>query len=145
MVLHETLPLALAQPATPSCQGPTVRLSARPRALRLRRELPSSASGRTWLLEVEVEVPEIDPELLLTECEGFLVDGSDGGEIGVVDTVERSRSTGVASALLVSAGWFGRRRLRVDADAIEALIPAERRVIVDETRVTSVGNHDQSS
>lgn len=122
-----------------------MRLSARRRALRLRRELPSSASGRTWLLELEVEVPEIDPERLLTECEGFLVDGSGGGEIGVVDRVEISRSTGVASALLVSAGWFGRRRLRVDADAIEALIPAERRVIVDETRVTSVGNHGRSS
>jgi hypothetical protein len=145
MVLHETLPLALAQPAAPSSEGPTVRLTARPRALRLRRELPSSASGRTWLLELEVEVPEIDPERLLSECEGFLVDGSGGGEIGVVDRVERSRSTGVALALLVSAGWFGRRRLRVDADAIEALIPAERRVIVDETRVTSVGHHGRSS
>jgi hypothetical protein len=114
-----------------------MRLSARPRLLRLRRELPSSSSERNWLLELEVEVPAIDPERLLAECEEFLVDGRDGRQIGVVERVETSVATGEASALLVSAGWFGRRRLRVDAQAVEALVPAERRVIVDESRVTS--------
>jgi hypothetical protein len=116
-----------------------VRLSARPRLLRLRRELAPSASGRVWLLEVEVEVPAIDPERLLAQCEDFLVDGSDGRQIGVVDRVERSGTAGAASALLVAVGWFGRRRLRVDAHAIEALVPEERRLIVDESRVYPVG------
>lgn len=122
-----------------------MRLSARPRVLQLRRELPPSPSGRTWLLEVEVEVPAIDPERLLAECEGFLVDGSDGRQIGVVDGVERSGTAGAASALLVSAGWFGRRRLRIDAQAIEALVPEERRVIVDELRVHPVGRDGRPS
>ncbi len=147
MILHEILPLTLAQPAASAGDGSSVRLSARPRSLRLRRELTSSESGRTWLLEVEVEVPEIDPERLLAECEDFLVDGSGGHHIGVVERVERSGSTGAASALLVSvpAGWFRRRHVRVDARAVEALVPEERRVIVDETHVTAAGNDDQLS
>jgi hypothetical protein len=139
MILHETLPLALAQPSAPLGEGPSVRLSARPRVLRLRRELPSSTGERTWLLEVEVEVPAMDPERVLAECEDFLVEGSDGRQIGVVDRVERSGPAGGASALLVAAGWFGRHRFRVEAQAIEALLPAERRVIVDESRVHLVG------
>jgi hypothetical protein len=106
--------------------------------LRLRRALPSSAGERVWLLELEVEVPAIDPERLLAECEGFLVDGRDGRNIGVVEGVETSVVTGEAVALLVSAGWFGRRRLRVVAQAVEALEPEERRLIVDETRVAPV-------
>jgi hypothetical protein len=139
MVLYETLPLALAQGTASSSEGPIVRLSMLPRALRLRRELPSSAGGRAWLLELEVKVPAIDPERVLAECEDFLVDGTDGSQIGVVDCVERSGPAGAASALLVAAGWFGRRRLRVDAQAVEALMLEERRVIVDESRVHAVG------
>jgi hypothetical protein len=113
--------------------------------LRIRRELPPSASGRGWRLEVEVEVPAIDPERLLAYCEDFLVDGSDGRQIGVVDRVERSGADGFASALLVSAGWFGRRRLRVDARAIEALVPEERRVIVDPSRLHPVGRDGRAA
>lgn len=147
MILHEILPLALAQPSVSADDRPSVRLSARPRVLRLRRDLTVSESGRAWLLELEVEVPEIDPERLLADCEGFLVDGSDGSEIGVVECVERSGSTGAASALLVSgpAGWFRRRHVRVDVHAVEALVPAERRVIVDETHVTPVNDDGQPS
>ena len=144
MVLHETLQLALARPTASSSEGPVVRLSGRLRDLRLRRELPLSASGRAWLLEVEVEVPAIAPERVLAECEDFLVDGTDGRQIGVVDRVERSAAGG-ASALVVSAGWFGRRRLRVDAQAVEALVPEERRVIVDESRVHPVGRDGRPS
>jgi hypothetical protein len=135
VILHETFPLALAEHAVPPGEGPSLRLSARPRSLRLRRALPSSAGERVWLLELEVEVPAIDPERLLAECEEFLVDGRDGRQIGVVERVETSVVTGEAVALLVSAGWFGRRRLRVVAQAVEALEPEERRLIVDETRV----------
>jgi hypothetical protein len=137
VILHEILPLALAGPAVPSGAGPSVRLTARPRVLRLRRELSSSASERVWLLELEIEVPAIDPEQLLAECEEFVVDGRDGRQIGVVERVETSDATGDVSGLLVSAGWFGRRRFRIDAQAVEALVPAERRLIVDESRVAS--------
>lgn len=147
MILHEILPLAFAQPSLFADDGPSVRWSARPRVLRFRRELQASTSGRAWLLELEVEVPEIDPERLLAECEDFLVDGSDGRHIGVVERVERSGSTGAASVLLVSvaAGWFRRRHVRVEVHAVEALVPAERRLIVDETQVTSVDDDGQPS
>ena len=145
MVLYETLPLAFAQATAPGGEGPIVRLSARPRVLRLRRELSVAASDRAWLLEVEVEVPAIDPERVLAECEAFLVDGRDGRQIGVVDRVERAGRAGRASALLISAGWFGRRRLRVEAQAVEALVPEERRVIVDEARVHEVDRDGRAS
>jgi hypothetical protein len=92
-----------------------------------------------------VVVPAIDPERVLAECEYFLVDGSDGRRIGVVDHVERSGPAGAASALLVAAGWFGRHQFRVEAQAIEALLPAERRVIVDESRVHPVGRDSRPS
>jgi hypothetical protein len=137
VILHETLALALAQTPETAGDGPSVRLSARPHVVRLRRELPSS-SERVWLLELEVEVPAVDPEQLLAACEDFLVDGEDGRRLGVVEQVEKSVATGEASVLLVSGGWFGRRHLRVDASAVQALVPAERRVIVDESRVTPV-------
>jgi hypothetical protein len=94
---------------------------------------------------VEVEVPAIDPERVLAECEDFLVDGRDGRRIGVVDRVERSGAAGAASALLVASGWFGRRRLRVDAQAVVALLPQERLVIVDESRVHPVGRDGRPS
>jgi hypothetical protein len=99
-----------------------------------RRDLPARGGGRRWFLELEVEVPETDPEQLVARCEDYHVDGSDGSRIGVVERVE-SGAAGAASALVVSAGWFGRRRLRVDADAIVALVPDDRLVIVDESRV----------
>jgi hypothetical protein len=124
---------------------PSVRVSARPRLLRLRRELASQSGERVWLLELEVEIPAIDPERLLAACEDFLVEGEDGRRLGVVERVEKSVATGEASALLVSGGWFGRRRLRIEASAVHALVPAERRVIVDESRVTSVlADHRQA-
>jgi hypothetical protein len=146
MILHETLPLALEQPSVYAGAGPSIRLSARPRMIRFRRHFPTSTGGRTWLLELEVEVPEIDPERLLAECEGFLVDDSDGRQIGVVIRVERTGSDAI-SALLVSvpAGWFRRRYVRIEDRAITALVPQQRLVIVDETQLTPVGNDGQTS
>jgi hypothetical protein len=47
--------------------------------------------------------------------------------------------------LVVSAGWFGRRRLRGEAQAVEALVPEERRVIVDESRVHPLGRDRRTS
>lgn len=146
MILHETLPLALELPGAYAGDGPSIRLSARPRVVRLRRHFPCSSGGRTWLLELEVEVPDIDPERLLAECEGFLVDDSDGRQIGVVIRVERSGS-GAISALLVSvpAGWFRQRYVRIDERAITALVPQQRLVIVDETQLSPVGIDGQKS
>jgi hypothetical protein len=144
VILYETLPLSVAQPSAPSDEGPTVRLFARALKLRCRRK-PSPESRRTWSLELEVELPVTDPERLLAECEGFLVDGKDGRPIGVVDRVETSGAPALVSALVVSAGWFGRRHLRVEARGIEAVVPAERRVIVDESAVTSLDGDSRSS
>jgi len=146
MILHETLPLALEQPGAHAGDGPSIRLSARPRMLRFRRDFPRSSGGRTWLLELEVEVPEIDPERLLAECEEFLVDDSDGRQIGVVIRVERSGS-GAISALLISvpAGWFRRRYVLIEERAITALVPQQRLVIVDATQLIPVGNDGQTS
>lgn len=89
-------------------------------------------------------MPEIDPERLLAECEDFLVDGRDGSHIGVVERVETADPAG-ASVLVISAGWLGRRHLCVDTEAILALLPAERRVIVDETRVASAPDDSRPS
>ena len=146
MIWHETLPLALEQPGAHAGDGPSIRLSGRLRTLRFRRDVPGSSGGRTWLLELEVEVPEIDPERLLAECEDFLVEDSDGRQIGVVTRVERSGS-GAISALLISvpAGWLRRRYVRIEERAITALVPQQRLVIVDETQLTPVGNDSQAS
>jgi hypothetical protein len=146
MIRHETLPLALEQPGDHAGDGPSIRLSARPRTLRFRRDFPKSTGGRTWLLELEVDVPELDPERLLAECEGFGVDDSDGRQIGVVIRVERSGSD-ATFALLVSvpAGWFRRRYVRIEERAITALVPQQRLVIVDETQLIPVGNDSQAS
>jgi hypothetical protein len=146
MILHETFPLALELPGAHPGDGPSIRLSARPRTLRLRREVSGATGGRTWLLELEVEVPELDPEQLLAECEGFLVDDGDGRQIGVVFRVERSRS-GATSALLISvpAGWLRRRYVRIEESAITALVPEQRLVIVDETQLVPVGNDSLES
>jgi hypothetical protein len=146
MILHESLPLALEQPSVYAGDGPSIRLSARPRMLRFRRDFPRSTGGRTWLLELEVDVPEIDPDGLLAECEGFLVDDSEGRQIGVVIRAERAGS-GAISALLVSvpAGWFRRRYVRIDQRAVTTLVPQKRLLIVDETQVIPVGNDSLKS
>jgi hypothetical protein len=146
MILHETLPLALGLPGADAGEGPSIRLSARPRMLRFRRDVARSIGGRTWLLELEVDVPEIDPDRILAECEGFLVDDNDGRQIGVVIRVERSGS-GAISALLVSvpAGWFRERYVRIEERAITALVPQQRLVIADETQLIRVGNDSLES
>lgn len=146
MILHETLPLALELPGAHAGDGPSIRLSARSRTLRFRRHFPRSTGGRTWLLELEVEVPDIDPERLLAECEGFVVDDSDGRQIGVVIRVERSGS-GAISALLISvpAGWFRRRYVRIEERAITVLVPQQRLVIVDETHLSPGSIDSQKS
>lgn len=130
VILQTTLPLTATQSPDPPRRAPAVVVSGRPRSVRIRRELPWSGGERTWMLDLEIEVPDTDPERLLAECEGFVVEGGDGQTIGVVEGLERDGPFGAVSALIVAAGWFGRKQLRVDADAIEALAPLERRIIV---------------
>ena len=129
VILHATLPLSLAEPPEPPQRPRDVLVSARPRSVRIRREIPWSGGERTWMLEIEIEIPDLDPERLLGECEGFLVEDTDGGTIGVVEGIERDGPFGAVSALVVAAGWFGRKQLRVSVDAIEALAPLDRRIV----------------
>lgn len=143
VVLRELFPLPLAAALSVATErGPSVRLAAGPRTLRLYRVLSGEIAGRKWLLEVEVEIPEVDPEQVLLTSEGYLVDGSNGSAIGVVDEVETAGDPPAVSGLVIAAGWFGRRLLRVDATAIETLLPDERRVIIDESRLTPARGDD---
>ena len=98
--------------------------------VRFRRRLAPSASGRSWWLDVAILVPLVDPEQVLRECEGFLVDSTDGRPIGVVDYVETDEGTGDVSGLEVAGGWFGRQRLHVSVDDIDLVVPATERIIV---------------
>lgn len=67
----------------------------------------------------------------LAQSHGFLVDV---GEVplGVVDEIVLAGRAGQAEAvaLVVSTGWFGRKRLVVPAEEVERIIPQERRVVL---------------
>lgn len=130
VIISVTLPLPLELPAAPVMAGPAVRMPVVTRAARARRV----NRKRTWVLDIEIEVPELEPERLLGECEEYLVDLLHGSELGVVVEVETD-DAGDVSGLLVEGGWFGRRRFRVEADAIEVLLPADRRLVVRESGV----------
>jgi hypothetical protein len=79
----------------------------------------------------------------LEKCEGFLVDDLDDREVGVVDRIERTGPDSSVTGLIVTSGWFGRRVVRVPVNAIDQLLPAQRRVIVDASRAQPL-NHDDS-
>jgi hypothetical protein len=91
--------------------------------------LPAAGTDRVWTVEITLGGSRLDPERLLAESEGFLVDDARGREIGVVDEIEVD-GAGRVAALLVAGGWFGRWRSRVPVDAIDSLLPRERRVVV---------------
>jgi hypothetical protein len=131
VIVTVTLPLLLETPAP----GPTVVMAVPPRTIRIRRRRPAPDRGRAWVVDVEVDLPEQDPEQLLAGCEGYLVDTTEGQGLGVVDEVELRGPQGSASALIVVRDWLGRHRLRVECDAVEVLLPAEQRVIVDASAV----------
>lgn len=66
----------------------------------------------------------------LAQCEGFLVDVGDT-PLGVVDElVTAGPEQPEAVALVVSTGWFGRRRLVVPVEEIERIVPEERRIVL---------------
>lgn len=144
-MLDELLPVATAQPIGPLQEGSGGASDPGPRTITLHVKMPASAPGRAWIVELEVNMPLIDPERVLRECEGFLVDGADGCVIGVVDRVELAEDSETVSGLLVSSGWFGRHRFRVDPKAIRGVVPAQRRVIVDESQVVRLSSDRRSS
>jgi hypothetical protein len=125
VIVSLSLPLPREPSDARAGDGPSLRMAVEPRTLRIR---PSPAE-RGWQLDLEVDVPIPDPEQLLANSEDFHVDRTDGRELGVVERVE-IRADGVVSALLVSQGWLGRRRLRIETEAIEAILPAQRRIVV---------------
>ena len=131
LTLLETFPIHDDASSSASAADRIIRVAARPQTIRLRRDIPAAASGRRWLLELELAVQVPDPEQTLVDCQGFLVDTLDGEPLGVVDDVEvEPPADGArASALLVASSSFG-RRLRVKADQVEMVAPDERRVVV---------------
>jgi hypothetical protein len=128
VVFSVTLPLPLAVRGEQARATRRLQISAAHRKLRIRRHL-SAKGSRPWLLEIEIDVTIPDPEAVLASSEGFLVDGADGGEIGVVEEVQTAPD-GTVTALVVAGGWFGRRRARIPVDAIDSITLADRRIIV---------------
>ncbi|HEV3478669.1 MAG TPA: PRC-barrel domain-containing protein [Gaiellaceae bacterium] len=72
----------------------------------------------------------IQVEASLRSSHDFLVDSVDGREIGVVDEVEVDVNTGRVRAIDVCSGWFGRRRSTIPVEAIVAVYPGLRRLVV---------------
>jgi hypothetical protein len=130
LVLVETVLLPLADSTADAKRGPSLRMEPSERELKIRRQFSPSPSGRAWWLDVAVTVPLLDPEQVLRECEDFVVDSIDDTPLGIVDAVETDEEEGFVSALRVAAGWFGRRRFRVAAEAIEVIVPAAQRIVV---------------
>jgi hypothetical protein len=128
VVFSFVLPLPLPEPGEQRGDGTRVRIGAAHQKLRIRRPL-SAGDARPWLLEIEVDVTIPDPEAVLKSSEGFLVDRVDGVEIGVVEEIETAPD-GTVTALVVVGGWFGRRRARIGVEAIDAITPAGRRIVV---------------
>lgn len=95
----------------------------------------ASEPGGRWLVEVEVDLEGVtlDPEYWLRHCQGFLVDSEAGEELGVVDDVELSRDSERAVALVVVSGWFGRHAEMIDVADVQAIVPSQRRLIVQDT------------
>ena len=69
-------------------------------------------------------------EAYLRSAHGFLVDTTDGREIGVVDDVIGDPATGRVVKLDVRGGWFGRRRTVIDVRDVQQVSPASRRIVV---------------
>jgi hypothetical protein len=132
LTLLESFPIHDEASTSAAPAGPIIRVAACEQTVRLRRDIHADVGGRRWLLELEVAVQVPDPEQTLVGCHGFLVDTLDGEALGVVDDVElEAAAEGArASALLVASGWFGRRRLRVQAEQVEMVAPDERRLVV---------------
>jgi hypothetical protein len=103
---------------------------------------PASAPP-AWRVEVE---PAFDAtaagEYWLAHCEGFLVDTTSGRPVGVVGDVRLDRTTLRAASLQVAGGWFGRRRIVTPVDRVRAVLPLERRLLVDASGADGSGRPD---
>jgi sporulation protein YlmC with PRC-barrel domain len=70
----------------------------------------------------------LDPYLRTSH--GFLVDTTQGSEVGVVDEVVVDPATGRVVQLAVCGGWFGRRRRTITVEQVEGIDPLARRLVV---------------
>jgi hypothetical protein len=66
----------------------------------------------------------------LRECDGFRVD-SPLGRLGVVQEVRFREGEPSPYRLAISAGLFGGRLLIIDASEIAAILPRQRRLILE--------------
>jgi hypothetical protein len=72
---------------------------------------------------------ETDADGVLLRSHGFLVDAVEDEEVGVVEDVVVD-AEGHPTALVVSCGWFGRRRETVSVDDVAVIYPRLRRMRV---------------
>lgn len=85
----------------------------------------------------------------LRRCEGFRVD-SPHGRVGLVEELRYGSSIEEPDAIAVRAGLFGRLLLIVPTGEVEAILPAEERMLVRRSprpsateRVRELGRHLQ--
>jgi sporulation protein YlmC with PRC-barrel domain len=100
---------------------------------------PLCEPARRWVVEVEVDLEgvHLDPEYWLRHCRGFLVESEAGEDLGVVDDVELATDSGLAVALVVASGWFGRYTRLIDVADVQAIVPSQRRLVVRDTTRTA--------
>jgi hypothetical protein len=98
--------------------------------VRLERPDVSGRAPRTWTAVVTVIAPVAhDPDAVLAEAQGFLVDDREG-PLGVVDEVVSDAEGKGDGTITVACGWFGRFRLTLGFQDVAEISPAERRLIV---------------
>jgi hypothetical protein len=96
--------------------------------VRLQRRRLGTAR-RTWKAVIVVDAPvPHDPDAVLAQAHGFLVDDPDG-PVGVVEEVFPTGRDGDGTIVL-ACGWFGRRFLTLGFEDVAEIVPAERRLIL---------------
>jgi hypothetical protein len=85
----------------------------------------------------------VDAEARLLQSHGYLVDAIPDEAVGVVEDVLVDEH-GHPSALVVSAGWFGRRRLTVPVDEIDEICPGDRRLRVRRSAAALASEPDRA-
>lgn len=71
----------------------------------------------------------LDLSYWLSRCEGFRVESPEG-RIGTVEGVRYGSRADRPDALVVRAGFFGRRRLTIPVDQVERINARERVVVL---------------
>ena len=99
-------------------------------------------SARMALARRRAGLP-VDPEALLLQCHGFLVDAIPDDPVGVVEDVLVDEQ-GHPTALVVSAGWFGRRRLTVPVADIDEICSGDRRLRVRRSSAALDSEHGRA-